>query len=92
METEETKEKRQLEIRFRWMIFFLRSAGIPFKIKKISTLYFIYIVTVNICTGSMFLGLFVDAYIHRGDLGYVMTTIRLLSAATSIVWIYISCR
>jgi hypothetical protein len=92
MEREETKVKELSEIRFRWIIFLLRLAGIPFKMKKISTLYFIYAVTVNICNGSAFLGLFVDAYIHRDDLDYVMTTIRLLSAMTSVVWIYISCR
>jgi hypothetical protein len=92
MEREETEVKELSEVLFRRIIFLFRLAGIPFKMKKISTLYFIYAVTVNFCSGSALLGLFVDAYLHRDDLGYVMTTIRLLSAMTSVVWIYISCR
>ena len=92
METEGTKVEGLSEIRFSWIIFFLRLAGIPFKMKKLSTVYLIYMTTLNICTCSMFLGMFFDVYIHRNDLGHVMTTIRLLTGITNIIWIYFSCR
>ena len=92
MEGEGTKVKGLSEIRFSWIIFFLRLAGIPFKMKKMSTLYTIYMVTVITCTCSMFLGMFVDVYIHRDDLGHVMTTMRVLFGICSVVWIYFSCR
>jgi hypothetical protein len=92
MEREETKIKGLSEIRFRWIIFFLRLAGIPFKMKKMSTVYVTYMTTVIICTCSTFVGMFVDVYIHRDDLGHVMTTIRALAAMANVLWIYFSCR
>jgi len=92
MERKETKVEGLSEIRFSWIIFFLRLAGIPFKMKKLSTVYLIYMTTLTICTCSMCLGMFVDVYTHRDDLGHVMTTIRLLTGITNIVWIYFSCR
>jgi len=79
-------------IRFSRLIFLLRLAGIPFKMKKMSTVYVIYMITVTICSFSTFLGMFVDVYIHRDDLGHVMTTLRTLAAITNILWIYFSCR
>ena len=92
METAGSKVNRLSEIRFRWIIFFLRLVGIPFKMKKMSTLYVIYMTTVIICTCSTFLGMFVDVYVHRDDLGHVVTTIRALTALASVLWIYFSYR
>jgi len=88
----ETKVKGLSEIRFRWIIFFFRLAGIPLKMKKMSTVYVIYMITVIICTCIMFLGMFVDVYVHRDDLGHTMKNIRVSVAMTSLVWIYFSCR
>jgi hypothetical protein len=92
MEREETIIKGLSENRFSSVILFLRLGGIPFKMKNTSNLYIIYMVTVIICTCSTFLGLCVDVYLHRDDLGHVMTTVRVLSGMSSLVWIYFSCR
>jgi len=92
MVAEETKEERLSEIRFSRIIFFLRLAGIPFKMKKMPTLYKIYMITVNICTYSSIIGMFIDMYIHRNDLVRVMKNLRILAAVTSLVWIYFVCR
>jgi hypothetical protein len=92
MEGEEKKVNGLSEIRFSWIIFFLRLAGIPFKMKKISSVYVIYMITANISTCSTFLGMFVDVYIHRHDLGHVMTNIRALTAVILLLRIYVSCR
>ena len=92
METKETKVKGLSEIRFSSIIFLLRIAGIPFKMKEMSTFYIMYMVTVIIGTCSNFLGLFVDVYINRGNLGHVMTTIPVLTGMTNILWIYFSFR
>jgi hypothetical protein len=88
MEREETKVKGLSEIRFRWIIFFLRIRGIPFKMKKMSTLYVIYMTIVIICTCSTFVGIFIDVYIHRDDLGRSMTTIRILAVLLIDLWVY----
>ena len=92
METEERKVKEQSENRFSSIIFLLRLAGIPFKMKKMSTLYAIYMITVIICTYGTLIGMCVDVYIHRDDLARVMTNIRILTGMTSLVWIYFFCR
>jgi len=92
MEREETKVVGLSEIRFSWIIFFLRLAGIPFKMKKVSTLYVIYRLTVITCTYSTYVSMFVDVYIHRDDLGHVMTNLRVLTGLSSVLWIYLSCR
>jgi hypothetical protein len=92
MVLEETKVKGLSEIRFKWIIFFLRLAGIPFKMTKMSTLYAIYMITVTVCTFSTFLGMFVDLYLHKDDMRHTMTNIRVLTGVTSVVWIYFSCR
>jgi hypothetical protein len=92
MEREEPKVKKLSEIRFSRIIFFLRLAGIPFKMKKLSTLYTIYMITVTVSTCSVFLGMFVDVYLHRDDMRHIMTNIRVLTGMINVVWIYFSCR
>jgi hypothetical protein len=92
MEREETKVKGLSEIRFSWIIFFLRVAGIPFKMKKMSTVYVIYIINAIISTFSMLLGMFVEVYIYRDDLSHVISNIRPLFGISGLVWLYISCR
>jgi hypothetical protein len=92
MESGESNLKGLSESRFRSMVFLFRLAGIPFKMKKISTIYAVYMRTVIICSFSTFVGMIVDVYIHRDDLGHAMTNIRVTIGATSIVWIYVYCR
>jgi hypothetical protein len=92
MEREEPKLMKLSEIRFSWIIFFLRLAGIPFKIKKMSILYAIYMITVIICTCSTYVSMFADVYMHRDDLSHVMTNLRVLIGVTLVLWIYLSCR
>jgi len=92
MEREETKVKGLSHIRFGWIIFFLRLGGIPFKMKKMSTVYVIYMITVIICSCNTFLGMFVDVYIHRDDLGHVMKTNLALTGTIHVLWMYFFCR
>jgi len=90
MEKGKPKVKKLSEIRFSWIIFFLRLAGIPFKMKIMPTLYSMYMITVTICTYSTYVSIFVDVYIHRDDLGHVMTNLRILTGLSSLVWIFFS--
>ena len=92
MEEGKANVKKPSEIRFSWIIFFLRLAGIPFKMKKMSTLYVIYMITVNICTYSTSVGMFVDVYMHRDDLSHVVTNLRVLTGVSMVLWIYFCCR
>jgi len=92
MKRQEPKLKGLSEIRFSSMIFLFRMAGIPVKMKKISTIYGVYITAVIICSCSMFTGMFVDVYIHLEELGRAMTTMRVLIPFTNVIWIYFCCR
>ena len=86
------KLKGLSEIRFGSTIFLLRMAGIPLKMNKLKTLYTIYMVTVTVSSFSAFIGVSVDVYIHRDDLGRAMTTMRVLISLTNIMWIFSYCR
>jgi len=92
MENEVSEVKGLSNSRFGWIIFLLRLAGIPFKMKKMSTLYAIYMITVISCTCTTFVGMFFDVYVHRDDLGHVMTNIRVSIALTNALWVFFYCR
>jgi len=92
MDNEVTEVKGLSISRFGSIIFLLRLAGIPFKMKKISTLYSLYMVTAISCSCTTFVGMLVDVYIHRDDLGHVMTNIRASITSTNILWIFFNCR
>jgi len=92
MNRQETKPNGLSDNRFGSMIFLLRMAGIPIKVKKISTIYNIYMKTVIICSCSTLIGMLVDVYSHRDDLGRAMTTMRVLIPFTNVMWIFSYCR
>jgi len=88
MKIEVQKTKRLLHSRFSSIIFLLRLAGIPLKMKKISNIYTIYMITAIFCTCTTVVGMFVDVCIHRDDLGHIMKNIRVLIAMVNNWWIY----
>ena len=92
MNKRETKLKGLSEIRFGSIIFLFRMAGIPLKLKQVPTIYSVYMMTVLICNCSTYIGMLVDVYIHWGDLGRAMTTMRVLIPVTNIMWIFWYCR
>ena len=92
MNIQDPKQKGLSEIRFGSIIFLFRMAGIPFKFKKVSISYAVYMITVVICSYSTFIGMSIDVYIHWNDLGRVMTTVRTLIPITNIMWMYSYCR
>ena len=92
MKPEETKVKGLSEFRFGSMIFLFRMAGIPFKMKKVSTIYAVYMITVTVCCCSTVIGMFVDVYIHWDELGRAMATVRVLIPFVNIIWIFSYCR
>jgi len=92
MDNEVTKVKGMSNSRFGSIIFLLRLAGIPFKMKKMSTLYAIYMITAISCTCTTVVGMFVDVYIHRDDLGHVMTNSRISIGLTNVLWMFFYCR
>ena len=92
MNRKETKQKELSGIRFGSMIFLFRMAGIPLKMKKVPAIYAVYMVTVIICSCSTYIGMLIDVYIHRNDLGRAMTTMRMLIPFTNVTWIYFYCR
>jgi hypothetical protein len=92
MDNEVTQVKGLSNSRFGSTIFLLRLAGISFKMKKMSTLYAIYMITAISCTCTTFVGMYVDVYIHRDELRHVMTNIRVSVAFTNVIWMVFYCR
>jgi len=92
MDNEGPQVKGLSNSRFGWIIFLLRVAGIPLKMKKMSTLYAIYMVTAISCSCTTCVGMFVDVYIYRDNLAHVMTNIRVLIGFTNVLWILFYCR
>jgi len=92
MNTAETKPKGLSDSRLVTIIFLCRLVGIPIKMKKISTLYAAYMITVIICSSITFIGIFADVNVHWDNLGRAMTSVRMLFSFTDIMWIFSYCR
>ena len=88
MNTQKTQLKGLSESRFDSLIFLLRIAAIPLKMKKQKSIYSMYMVTVTVCSYSTLIGLSVDVYIHMDDLGRAMTTTRALFSIANVMWIF----
>jgi hypothetical protein len=88
MESENTKINSLLERRFGSIIFLLRLAGIPFQMKKISTIYAVYTATLNFCSFLTSVGMLSDVYVHRNDLERAVATLRVLIPLWNSLWIY----
>jgi hypothetical protein len=92
MDNEVPEEKRLSNSRFSSIIFLLRLAGIPLNMKKLSTLYVIYMITAISCFCTTFVGMLVDVYVHRDDLGHVMTNFRASIVSVNISLMFFYCR
>jgi len=92
MNTAEPKVEGLSDIRFASIIFLFRLAGIPVNVKKIPTIYVVYMITVITCSFSTFIGMFADVYVHWDDLGSAMTSIRVLFPFTNVMWIISCCK
>jgi hypothetical protein len=91
MNTKGTNLKGMSERRFGSIIFLFKITGIPVQMKKISTIYAVYMITVIICGISTYIGMFADVYINWNDLVHAMTTMRILIPVTNVMWIYSYC-
>jgi hypothetical protein len=92
MGIEGQKLKKQSNDYFNSIVFFFRLAGVPFNMNKISTIYALYMITVMFCTCSTFVGMVANVYVHRDDLGHIMTSMRVLMPLMCDIIIYGYCR
>jgi hypothetical protein len=92
MNNEVPEVKEMSNSRFGSVILFLRLAGTPLKMKKMSTPYAIYMTTAISCTCITLVGMYVDVYIHRDNLKHVMTNIRASFPLTNVLWMSFYCR
>ena len=92
MDNEVPTVKELSNSRFGSIIFLLRLTGIPFKMKKVSTLYAIYMITVISSTCATYVGMLFDVYVHRNDLGHAMTNIRVSIGFTNFLCLFFYCR
>jgi hypothetical protein len=86
-----TTETKLSQSRFGTLIFLFRMAGIPVQMKRRMTINIIYMVTVTICSCSTYIGMLVDVYMHRDDLGRAMTAMHMLIPVTNVMWTFSYC-
>ena len=92
MDSENIKFKTQTDRRFGFIILLFRLAGIPFRKKKMSIIYTIYMRMMIICASITYLGMVIDVYAHWDDLGRAMVTMPMLNPITNDMLIYTYCR
>ena len=92
MGIEGPKLKKQSNNYINSIVFFFRLAGVPFNMKKISVIYALYMTTLMSCTCSTFIGMVASVYVHRDDLGHVMTSMRVLMPLMCDIIVYVYCR
>jgi len=92
MNIAETKPKGLSNIRFASIIFLCRLAGIPVMMKKIPTIYAVYMITLIICSSSTYIGIYAEVNVHWDNLGRAMTSMRMLIPFTNVMWIFSYCR
>jgi len=92
MENEDTKINSLSKRRFTSIIFLFRLGGIPFKIKKISTIYAVYMATLIFCSFTSYVGMLINVFVHWDNFGTTVTTLHMLIPFTNDLWVYTYCR
>jgi hypothetical protein len=80
------------ESRFKILLFTFRQGGLPIKLKSVSRIYTVYSATITVLFYITFLCLFIDTFVHRGQLVYAMKKLRLFLALALAVWMHVSVR
>jgi hypothetical protein len=77
------------ENRFKILLFIFRLGGLPIKLKSVSRIYTVYSVTNIVCFYITFVSLFMDTFVHRGQLVYAMKKFRLFIGLSIVVWMHL---
>jgi hypothetical protein len=92
MQSQDRKIKSLSGLRFGSIIFLLRIGGIPFQMKKISSVYAVYMATLIFSSFTTYVGMLFDVYVHWDNFGRTVTTLHVLIPLTNIMWLYTYCR
>ena len=80
------------ENRFKILLFIFRLFGIPIKLKSVSRINTVYSATNIVCLYFTFVSLFMDTFVHRGDLVYAMKKFRVFIGFSLAVWMHLCFR
>jgi hypothetical protein len=80
------------ENRFKILVFIFRLGGLPLKLQSVSRINAVYSATIIVCFYITFVSLFMDTFVHRGQLMYAMKKLRTFIGLTMAVWIHLSFR
>jgi hypothetical protein len=78
--------------RFKILLFIFRLGGLPIMMKSTSKINTLYNVLIAVCFYSTAACLFMDMFVHRRQLVYVMKKLRAFTTFVLAAWILISCR
>ena len=66
--------------------------GLPIKLKSVSGFNTVYTTTIIVCFYLTLVSLFMDTFVHRGQLVYAMKKLRVCLAFALAVWMHLSFR
>jgi hypothetical protein len=78
--------------RFKILLFIFRLGGVPFNLKSVSRIYTVYSASIILCFYITAVSLFMDTFVHRGQLVYAVKKLRVIFVTTIIVWMHLSLR
>jgi hypothetical protein len=80
------------ERRFKTFLYYLRLVGIPLNITSPSAANTVYNGVIIVCFYITTISIYMDSYVHRHELDYVMRKIRVLLGMNLVTWIHLSIR
>ena len=80
------------ENRFKILLFIFRMGGLPIKLKPVSSINTVYSATIIVCFYLTIVSLFMDAFVHRGQLVYAMKKLRVFIGLSIAVWMHLCFR
>ena len=80
------------ESRFKILLFIFRLGGLTLKLKSVSRINAVYSATILVCFYITFVSLFMDTFVHRGQLMYALKKLRTFIGLTIAVWMHVSFR
>ncbi|PNF24039.1 hypothetical protein B7P43_G08627 [Cryptotermes secundus] len=90
MNTKELQACDVTENRFRTILTFLRMAGVPINVKKVSILNSIYNVLTAINAYGMYFAFYMDISKHNDDLKNFLKTFRIINSTSTVYWVHLN--
>jgi len=80
------------ENRFKILLFIFRLGGLPIRLKSVSKINTVYNSTIIVCFYFTFVSLFMDTFVHKGQMVYAMKKVRQFIGLSITAWMHLCFR